>query len=432
MIQRESLRRFADALLRALAPPSQRETAFLDLREKLTNVRRERGRLAAWLRCATELAALTLWRLRAPLGSLRALLAIGALPQTPGSRHPPSGLLRQLQRAARTLVRNRALSTSVVAVVALATATVWLAVAIVATALVRPLPYRDADRMVFVSSQLEGYAHAPLSGPELLDLRERAPELEAVAGIWPTSAALLGGDDDTAGSAAPRALRLGLVTANFLSTLGVDPQLGRWHAASEQGDGAQPTLVLSDALWRSRFGASKAVLGRVLRLDGGWGFAGGAFQVVGVAPPGLHLALPPDAGVPSRLDAWLTLPGSLATSPRSQYFLRVVGRLAPGATDAALASRLAWVGEQLVSEFPNYAILGAASRRAACRSRPRHRSARHCSRCSRERCWWPSSRPPTSPTCCWWRLSTGGRSRLCAWRWARPALGSRASSCSRP
>ena len=76
--------------------------------------------------------------------------------------------------------------------------------------LVEPLPYRDANRLVFVWSNLTdgSYPRAPLSGPELNDLRERTTTLAAVGAIWPNTAALTGEGD-------PEQLRIGLVTANF-------------------------------------------------------------------------------------------------------------------------------------------------------------------------------------------------------------------------
>ena len=134
-----------------------------------------------------------------------------------------------------------------------------------------------------------GYLHAPLSGPEIGDLRERAKTLEAVAGLWPTTGALV--EDGK-----PRPISIGLATANLFTLLGVEPALGRLFVPEDEGARAAPRVVLGHALWRDRFGADPDVIGRTLRIDGGWGFPGGSFTVVGVAPESLLVALPPTPG----------------------------------------------------------------------------------------------------------------------------------------
>jgi putative ABC transport system permease protein len=100
--------------------------------------------------------------------------------------------------------------------------------------LVEPLPYRDANRLVFVWSNLTdgSYPRAPLSGPELNDLREQTTTLAAVGAIWPNTAALTGEGD-------PEQLRIGLVTANFFSVLGADALYGRTFSA-ETSSPARP------------------------------------------------------------------------------------------------------------------------------------------------------------------------------------------------
>ena len=98
----------------------------------------------------------------------------------------------------------------------------------------------------------------------------------------------------------------------------------------DEGVGAPPRVVLGHALWRERFGGDPSVVGRTLRIDGGWGFGGGSFTVIGIAPASLLLALPADAGVPPTLDAWIPFTGDLRDAPRGQYFLRTLGRLRQG------------------------------------------------------------------------------------------------------
>src|SRR6185436_16105286 len=94
----------------------------------------------------------------------------------------------------------------------------------------------------------------------------------------------------------PRPIALGLATTNLFPLLGIEPAAGRLFVPEDEGVGSPPSVVLGYGLWRDRFGGDPGVVGRTLRIDGGWGFDGGSFTVIGVAPASLLLALPADAG----------------------------------------------------------------------------------------------------------------------------------------
>jgi len=237
---------------------------------------------------------------------------------------------------------------------ALSLGIVALAVGVAATGaevaervLLRPLGYPDAERLVVVWSALAEMPRAPLSGPELRDVRERVPAIEAAGGVWTTNAALLEGGT-------PEPIRVALVTGNLLEVLGARPAVGRSLAATDGGRGSDPVLVLGGGLWRRRFGGDAAVVGRSLRLDGGWGFPGGRFSVVGALPREFRLALPPEAGLTLEPDVWIAWPDDVLDDDRQGYYLRVLGRLAPGASLSQAREQLASLDRQLVSEYPGY------------------------------------------------------------------------------
>ena len=105
---------------------------------------------------------------------------------------------------------------------------------IVNAMLIAPLPFRDSSRLVFVWSDLTdaGYPRAPLSGPELNDLRERGTLFSGFGAIWSNTASLDGDPE-------PEQLRIGLVTTDFFSVLGADAALGRVFAPDDaHGEGA--------------------------------------------------------------------------------------------------------------------------------------------------------------------------------------------------
>ncbi|HET7425073.1 MAG TPA: ABC transporter permease, partial [Gemmatimonadales bacterium] len=185
---------------------------------------------------------------------------------------------RDLALAFRQLRRAPVFAAAVIATLALAIGANAAVFSVIQAVLLAPPPYREPDRLMVIWSNLDlaGYQRAPLSGPELLDLREQARSFQDIAAIWTTTAQI-------SGEGEPEQLRVGLVTANFFSLLGVEPRLGRNFEPAEEGQGAPRVVILSDALWRRHFGADPGVVGRTVRMDGG------SVTVVGVAPPELRL-----------------------------------------------------------------------------------------------------------------------------------------------
>jgi len=106
-----------------------------------------------------------------------------------------------------------------------------------------------------------GYPRAPLSGPELGDLRTRATLFEGFGAIWANSAALTGDGE-------PQRLRVGFVTTDFFTVLGAGAALGRTFAAEDEAKGAPPAILLSAALWQRRFGGDPGIVGRRVVVNG--------------------------------------------------------------------------------------------------------------------------------------------------------------------
>ena len=161
--------------------------------------------------------------------------------------------------------------------------------------------------------------HAALSEPELLDV-EALPAFGAVAGYRPVRRTLTG-------AAEPERLPALLVTGNFARVLGVAPALGRFLAADEDRPGGPGVAVLSDGLWRRRFGADPAAVGRTVQLDGV------PTTIVGVMPRGFAFE-GAELFVPVAIDR-------TAPQPRTAHYLGAVGRLRPGASleEARVAGR---------------------------------------------------------------------------------------------
>lgn len=205
--------------------------------------------------------------------------------------------------------------------------------ALVDATLLRPLPFRQADRLVMVWETTSTSSRAAVSPLNLLDWRERSQTIEEVGGVIPgfTGGMVMAGADGTA-ETVPRQW----VTSGIFEVLGVAPVAGRLFVASDE---QKPNVVvLSEGLWRTRFGGDPGVIGRDIRFDGD------PFTVVGVAPNNFQLLGP--KGI------WAIRPTGSNPAIRGQHFLRGVARLKPGVTIEVAQADLAAVAQGLAREFP--------------------------------------------------------------------------------
>jgi predicted permease len=210
---------------------------------------------------------------------------------------------------------------------------------IVRAMLIEPLPYRDAGRLVFIwlGRDVVGL-RGPLAGPDLKDLKAGATTLEALGGIWASSAITLTGGD-------PEQLRAALVTTNFFDVLGVTPALGRTFRDEDDDPGVDQRIVLGWELFQRRFGADPAVVGRTIDVNETQA------MVIGVMPKDFRLLLPGDSSVPDRLQAFAPFWPDMDSGPRGNQFLRVVARMRPGATLGDTRAEVSAVAERISREI---------------------------------------------------------------------------------
>ena len=203
--------------------------------------------------------------------------------------------------------------------------------------LVHPLPYPDADRLVFLWETKGGDRNdrSEASFPDYLDLARGAdPALIGLEAFDPGNATA------TVDGRADR-VRVTSVTAGFLDLLGAPRILGRSFARDEDGPGGTPVAILSHRYWAGAYGADPGVVGRAVLLDGR------PYTVIGVLGSGFHFALGGDP------DVWVPLDASAGRrAERFNHWVRPVGRLAAGVTRGALQARLAGVMERLAGQYP--------------------------------------------------------------------------------
>jgi predicted permease len=205
--------------------------------------------------------------------------------------------------------------------------------------LLQPLPYERPQEVVMVHTRLEGNSGSELSLPEYLDIREQARSVARLA-------AFSNGSLTLTGSGTPERLPAGFVTADAMPLLGVSPALGRSFATEDDLPGRPPVVVLSDGLWRRRFGSDPDVVGRTLLLDDM------PTTVLGVMPPGFQLPTH-YAGAGMQLWTLLQLDPAADRSERGWHWLTVMGRLARGTSADAADREMAGLMERMLRQYPH-------------------------------------------------------------------------------
>jgi predicted permease len=212
--------------------------------------------------------------------------------------------------------------------------------------LLRPLPYASAERLVFVWNTYRSMnlPQASVSIPDYIDRTTQAPAVE--------DAALFTGRTVTlAQEGRPEQLRALAVTPSFFSTLGRHPFLGRGFTEAEARPQADKFVILTEALWNSRFAADRGIVGRDIRLNGE------SYRVVGV--------LPADFEIPSRDIAVLVpfsfTPEQMSDTARGSEFSSMIARLRPGATIQQLNAQITTIVERNIERLPSRAQFARTS-----------------------------------------------------------------------
>ena len=197
--------------------------------------------------------------------------------------------------------------------------------------LVRPLAYADPARLVVILKGGDG----PVAPANFLDWKAQSGSFENMGAAEYWSPNLTGGDS-------PEKVWAIRMTADVLPLLGVQPALGRFFLPSEMAAGANHVVVLGHAVWKSRFGADPAILGKEILLDGE------PYSVVGVMPPSFQFA--PFWATNAQL--WAPLDLAPRASNRNGSSLRIFARLKPGIALESARREMASITAELDRQFP--------------------------------------------------------------------------------
>jgi putative ABC transport system permease protein len=243
-----------------------------------------------------------------------------------------------LRYALRGLLRMRSGAVVAILTLALGIGATTTMFSVVYAAILRPLPFAEPDRLVVLhvlrTTPQDGLVRLRWSMPAALRLAATVSSFESVATVTAASVAMGG---SRSGSEVAEQIDGELISANYFSTLSVSPGAGRFFLPDEDvAAGAHPLAIVSDRLWRRRYGADPSILGRTIRVNDV------ALTVVGLAPPGF-------AGVTGKAEIFM--PRTMApvltyaeymTTP--QHFISVLARLRTGTSLAQANAELAAIG----------------------------------------------------------------------------------------
>ena len=250
-----------------------------------------------------------------------------------------SDLAQDLRHSFRGMRRDAGFAAFTILIAGLGIGASSTVFSVVNALLLRPLPFRDPARLVWLTN---GGDFTAIQTEHYSDLRELNRSFSDLAG-W--CAYYFPGDHELTGAGEPERLTSVPVTQNFFEVLGVQPMLGRQFTTGEsQGKySAPPAMLLTYNFWRSRFASDPNVVGRRLTLNNT------PATVVGVLPASFDFASVFAPGTP--VDIFVPWPLTDKAKP-SGNTMKVVGRLKPGATVRGAQAELAMLAKQLESRHP--------------------------------------------------------------------------------
>ncbi len=240
-----------------------------------------------------------------------------------------------LKFALRAFRRNPGFTVLAILVMALGIGANTAVFSVVNSVLLKPLDYREPDRIVSLSSwSRTGGGHGQVSAPDFHDWHDQSNCFSAMAYYdFDPELAVSTRSGGEYGAVAE-------VTPEFLRVFDVSPVVGRFFTPEETRPGSSPAVVISYAYWQSHFGADPGVLGQVIRMEEH------AFSIVGVLPPRFQF--------PDKTDIWLPANTVNAeTTSRSAHNYKVVARLAPGVSLEQAQSQMSSIAARLEQQYPD-------------------------------------------------------------------------------
>ena len=243
-------------------------------------------------------------------------------------------ILRQdLRHTRRSLWRSRGFALTAIVVTALGVGATTAVVSVADHVFVRPLPFAVPDRVVKIWQSQPEYSRIDVSPANYRDWQAMSSSFSGMGAYAEVSSNLIGGSEPTRLSGAD-------VTSGLLTLLGVSPSIGHLFSNDDNRPGAPGTVLLSDGVWRGRFGADRSIVGRTVVLDNE------TCTVIGVMPASFQF--------PTRtVDFWRPIRFNADSfENRGNLYLRVMARLKTGTSREQARADLTAVAARLERAYP--------------------------------------------------------------------------------
>jgi predicted permease len=244
--------------------------------------------------------------------------------------------IQDLRLALRAFFRNPGVASVIVVTLALGIGANAAIFSVMNTVILKPLPFPELDRLVTVWTPQTGYSRNPLCDADWIDLRDGSESFEFWGPYLPESFNLSGDED-------PERVRGVSVTLGVLEALGIVPSRGRLFTERDMQDPSRSTVIVSERLWKTRYGSDPDLIGRDIRIDGA------GRTVIGILRedfrfPGRQALREPDVLLPLYLDE---------TDPeRGSYYLSVLGKLREDVSLEAARRELGVIAARLEEAYP--------------------------------------------------------------------------------
>ncbi|MFI5178261.1 MAG: ABC transporter permease, partial [Vicinamibacterales bacterium] len=259
------------------------------------------------------------------------------------------GLGQDISYAWRVLRRTPVFTATALVTLAVGLGATTAIFSVVNAVLLKSVPYPAGDRLAVIwnSYGQTGLSKAAVAAPEFADILSQQHAFDGVAAIRPSPSSLTGGCGSDAGCE-PERVSGYTVSPNLFDLLGVAPARGRGFNASDGVTGAPRVILISDALWRRRFGADPAVVGQTITV------AAVPRTVIGIMPPGVRFPDAPMGFLKTPSDVWIPFGWEQnGADERGNQNLAVVARLRPGTPLATGQADLDAIADTFRARFPS-------------------------------------------------------------------------------
>jgi putative ABC transport system permease protein len=243
-------------------------------------------------------------------------------------------LWQDVRYGARMLLKSPTYTAIAVAALALSIGANTAVFSAVNTLLLRPLPLKDLDRLVLSQALREGFDPYESSLLELQAFQQRSHSFVSIGAARQRSFNLIGRGE-------PQRIRGASIAADYLTTLGVKPIIGRGFSGQEDQPGGAAVSLISYSFWQKHFGGNTSAVGETLNLEGR------SYTIVGVMPQGFDLPAAADIWVPLQINI-----DSLPVTERAVRGYEIVARLRPGISLEQADAESKSIARQLEQELP--------------------------------------------------------------------------------